>query len=88
VIVCYPSGRNSEKAKEVVGTVDLVHQLSFHVLGVIGDLQSATVFALRDLLFVANFNNLVHFLVAAACIYKTRAANAFSLDSLFREERG
>jgi hypothetical protein len=52
-----------EKAKEVVGTIDRVHQLSLHVPGVGANLQIATVLALRELLFVVNFNDVVHFLV-------------------------
>jgi hypothetical protein len=52
-----------EKAKELVGTTDRVDELSLHVPGVGANLQIATVLALRELLFVANFNDVVHFLV-------------------------
>jgi hypothetical protein len=52
-----------EKAKEVVSTIDRFHQLSLDVPGVGANLQIATVLALRELLFVVNFNDVVHFLV-------------------------
>ena len=53
---------NLEKAKEVVGTIDRVHELCLHVRGIVTDLQIATVLALREWLFAANFNEIVHFL--------------------------
>jgi hypothetical protein len=70
-----------EKAKEVVGTIDRVDELSLHVPGVGANLQIATVVALRELLFVANLNEVVHFSVVCACIYKIRA-NKFCLPTI------
>jgi hypothetical protein len=70
-----------EKAKEVVSTIDRFHQLSLDVPGVVVDLQIATLLALRELLFAANFNDVVHFPVVGICIYKMRA-NKFSFPTV------
>jgi len=68
-----------EKAKEVVSTIDRFHQLSLDVPGVVVDLQIATLLALRELLFAANFNDVVHFPVVVF-VY-TRCG---PINSLFR----
>ena len=68
-----------EKAKEVVSTIDRVHQLSLYVPGVGANLQIATVLALREMLFVPNFNDVVHFLVVR--VVYTRMG---PINSLFR----
>jgi hypothetical protein len=68
-----------EKAKEVVSTIDPVHQLSLYVPGVGANLQIATVLALRELLFVPNFNDVVHFLVVRVVYTRIEPIN-----SLFR----
>jgi hypothetical protein len=81
LIVCDPSRCSLEKAKEVIGTIDRVHELSLHVPGLVTDLQIASVLALRELLFVANLNDVVHFSVVRACIYKIRA-NKFCLPTI------
>ena len=69
-----------EKAKEVVGTIDRVHQLSLHVPGVGANLQIATVLALRERLFGATFIVVVHFSAVGNCIYKMRANKILSSD--------
>jgi hypothetical protein len=69
-----------EKAKEVVGTIDRVHKLSLYIPGVVAGSQIATVLALRELLFVANFNDVLHFFALSVCIYKTWT-NKFSLST-------
>jgi hypothetical protein len=65
-----------EKAKEVVSTIDRVHQLSLHVPGVGANLQIATVLALRELLFVVNFNDVVHFLVVRVVYTRIEPINS------------
>ena len=65
-----------EKAKKVVGTIDRVHQLSLHVPGVGANLQIATVLALRELLFVVNFNDVVHFLVVRVVYTRIEPTNS------------
>jgi hypothetical protein len=70
-----------EKAKEVVGTIDRVHELRLQIPGVVADLQIATVLALREMLFVANFNDVLHFFALSVCIYKTWT-NKFSLSTI------
>ncbi len=64
-----------------MGTIDRVHELSPHVPGLVTDLQIASVLALREPLFVANLNDVVHFSLACACIYKIRA-NKFCLPTI------
>jgi len=46
--------------KEVVGTVDRVHELSLNVSGAVADLQFAILLALRERLLVPNFNDVFH----------------------------
>jgi hypothetical protein len=65
------------KAKELVGTIDRAHELNLHIPGVVADLQIANVLALRELLFVANFNDGLHFAGVSACIYKTWTNKSF-----------
>jgi hypothetical protein len=62
-----------EKAKEVVGTIDRVQELSLHIPGVVADLQIATLLALRERLLVPNFNDVFHLSAVCPCIYKIRA---------------
>jgi hypothetical protein len=62
-----------EKAQEVVSTIDRVNELNPHVSGLGADLQIATLLAVCELLFAANFNDVVHFSVVGLCIYKTQA---------------
>ena len=75
-----------EKAKEVVNTIDRFHQLSLDVLGVVTDSQIATLLALRELLFIANFNDVAHFSAVGNCIYKMRANKILSSDHSSRVE--
>jgi hypothetical protein len=46
--------------KEVVGTVDRVHELGLNVFGAVADLQFAILLALRERLLVPNFNDVFH----------------------------
>jgi hypothetical protein len=62
-----------------VDTIDRIHELRLQVPGVVTDSQIATVLALRELLFVANFNDGLHFSGVSACIYKTWANKFFLL---------
>jgi hypothetical protein len=61
-------------------TIVRIHEMSLNVPGIVVDLQIATVLALRELLFAANFNEIVHFSDPGLCIYKSRA-NRFSLPT-------
>jgi hypothetical protein len=69
-----------EKTKEVVGTIDRVHELSLDVAGVVTDSQIATVLAFRERLFGATFIVVVHFSAVGNCIYKMRANKILSSD--------
>jgi hypothetical protein len=73
LIVSDPSRCSPEKAKEVIGTIDRVHELSLHVPDLVTDLQIATILALRELLFDTMLNDDAHFSVVCVCIYKIRA---------------
>jgi hypothetical protein len=63
-----------------VDTIDRIHELRLQVPGVVTDSQSATVLAVRELLFIANFNDVAHFFAVGNCIYKMRANKILSSD--------
>jgi hypothetical protein len=72
MIDCYRSRRNLDVANEVFDVVDRFYQLSIQLPGVPADSQIATALAVRETIFVAMFNDVVHFSTVSACIYKTR----------------
>src|SRR5580704_14075245 len=72
MIECCRSRRNLDEANEVADVVDRFHQLSLQFPGVPADSQIATALAVRELVFVAIFSDVVHFSAVSACIYKTR----------------
>jgi hypothetical protein len=71
LIDCYPR-RNLDEAKEVFEIVDRVHELNLQFGGVRAASQIATALAVRELVFGAMFNEVVHLSVIEGCIYKSR----------------
>jgi hypothetical protein len=69
---CYRSRRNLDVANGPPEVVDRFHQLSLQFPGVRAASQIATALAVRELVFVAIFVDIVHFSAVSACIYKTR----------------
>jgi hypothetical protein len=65
--------RPIDEVKEVSDIVDCFHELNLQIHSVRADSQIATVLAVRELVFVVIFDDVVHFSAVDICIYKTRA---------------